>query len=51
MARYATVTSRRAARLAHPLLALAFHRIGDHALAGLREAVAMPRAAGPGGPR
>lgn len=36
----ARLTPKGAARLAHPLLALAFRRVGDHALAGLREALA-----------
>ena len=35
----ATLTPRGAIRLAHPLLALAFRRVGDNALAGLRHAL------------
>jgi carbon monoxide dehydrogenase subunit G len=36
----ATLTPKGATRLAGPLLALAFRRVGDRALAGLREALA-----------
>jgi carbon monoxide dehydrogenase subunit G len=35
----ATLTPRGALRLAHPLLAAAFRRVGDNALAGLRHAL------------
>lgn len=36
----ASLTPKGGTRLAHPLLALAFRRVGDNALAGLREALA-----------
>jgi carbon monoxide dehydrogenase subunit G len=43
----ADLTPKGAARLAHPLLALAFRRVGDNALTGLRAALAMPPAPRP----
>jgi carbon monoxide dehydrogenase subunit G len=42
----ATLTPKRATRLAGPLLALAFRRVGDNALAGLRAALAPTTAGG-----
>lgn len=41
----ATLTPKGATRLAHPLLALAFRRVGDKALTGLRAALATTTAA------
>jgi carbon monoxide dehydrogenase subunit G len=43
----ADLTPKGRAKLAHPLLALAFRRVGNNALTGLREALAMPPAARP----
>jgi carbon monoxide dehydrogenase subunit G len=44
----ATLTPKGATRLAHPLLALAFRRVGDNALAGLRKALATTTGDRPG---